>query len=154
MRRRPPRSTLMPNKTHQDWRNIARRLSQVKDALRGYRSRLASAVAAGHAPSIRQVDACIVQSQAAASGFFATLIGHAIDIPDSLRGDLERAAASAAQAYAEFAEYLANDLRRHARLADAVGADYYALASRQFLGADVDLLETYQGGSRRAGAHY
>src|SRR5699024_204062 len=80
------------------------------------------------------------------SGFFATLIGHAIDIPDSLRGDLERAAASAAQAYAEFAEYLANDLRRHARLADAVGADYYALASRQFLGADVDLLETYQGG--------
>lgn len=137
---------LMPNKTHQDWRNIARRLSQVKDALRGYRSRLASAVAAGHAPPIRQVDACIVQSQAAASGFFATLIGHAIDIPESLRGDLERAAASAAQAYAEFAEYLANDLRRHARLADAVGADYYALASRQFLGADVDLLETYQWG--------
>src|SRR5699024_2593974 len=31
-------------------------------------------------------------------------------------------------------------------LADAVGADYYALASRQFLGADVDVLETYQGG--------
>src|SRR5699024_12441239 len=73
-------------------------------------------------------------------------MGQASPIPVSLRGDLERAAASAAQAYAEFAEYLANDLRRHARLADAVGADYYELASRQFLGADVDLLETYQWG--------
>src|SRR5690625_7059212 len=63
MRRRPPRSTLFPYTTLFRSRNIARRLSQVKDALRGYRSRLASAVAAGHAPPIRQVDACIVQSQ-------------------------------------------------------------------------------------------
>jgi len=137
---------LMPNVTPQDWTHIARRLAKVKDALQGYSSRLSSAAAAGHAPSIRQVDACIDQSQTAARGFFARLIDQAIDIPDSLRKDLQRAAVSAAQAYAEFAEYLASDLRRHARLADAVGADYYALASRQFLGADVDLLETYHWG--------
>ncbi len=137
---------LMPNKSNHDWRNIARRLSQVKDALQGYSSRLTSAIAAGDAPPIRQVDACITQSQAAARGFFTTLVGQAIEVPASLRRDLERAAASAGQAYADFAEYLANDLRRHARLTDAVGADYYALASRQFLGADVDLLETYHWG--------
>src|SRR5699024_6852836 len=54
---------LMPNKTHQDWRNMATRLSHVTAAARGYTSRLASAVAAGHAPPLRQVDAGIVQSQ-------------------------------------------------------------------------------------------
>lgn len=137
---------LMPTQTHEDWRNIAARLSKVETALSGYRSRLDAAVTRGQVPAQRQVDACIFQAQAAATGFFTELIAPATQLPQALRSDLERAAAQAAEAYAGFAHYLAEDLRPCARTEDAVGADYYALASRRFLGATVDLAETYEWG--------
>lgn len=137
---------LMPAEGHEDWRNITARLTQVETALRSYRARMDKAVAAGLAPAQRQVDACILQSRAAAETFFVDLARSAPELPQSLRGDLDRAAADAAHAYADFAGYLTGELRPKARKDDAVGLDYYALASQEFLGTKIDLAETYAWG--------
>lgn len=137
---------LMPRATVGDWHNIAARLQLVSNSLSSYQHRLATAAADGHPPTVRQVDACIVQSRAAAGGFFPDLVSHAGAVPASLRSALERGATSAAQAYADFSRYLAEDLHGRARTQDAVGQNYYQLASQQFLGAQVDLAETYHWG--------
>jgi uncharacterized protein (DUF885 family) len=42
--------------------------------------------------------------------------------------------------------FLEDDLAPHAPEADAVGRDHYALASRSFVGAEIDLDETYEWG--------
>lgn len=137
---------LMPTATAEDWNNIAARLALVGTALSSYQQRLASATAAGHPPTARQIEACIVQSKAAADGFFAGLVSQATVASPSLRSALERGATAAAQAYADFSRYLAEDLHSNARSQDAVGQNYYQLASQQFLGAHIDLAETYQWG--------
>ena len=137
---------LMPTSTSEDWRNITARLTKVATALHGYRIRLDEAVAQGLAPAKRQVDACIVQAQAAAKNFFSDLAASAPELPGVLRTELDRAAGQAAAAYADFASYLQEELRDQARSADAVGQDYYALASQEFLGTRIDLAETYEWG--------
>ena len=48
--------------------------------------------------------------------------------------------------YAEFASFLRDELRPQAPQKDAVGHEPYALASRDFLGATIDLEETYHWG--------
>ncbi|GAA4111274.1 DUF885 domain-containing protein [Enteractinococcus coprophilus] len=137
---------LMPTTTSEDWRNIAARLTKVDTALHGYRIRLDEAVTKGLAPVQRQVDACIVQAQAAAENFFTDLVASAPEQPNTLRTELDRAARRAAQAYADFATYLKDELRDRARTTDAVGKEYYALASQEFLGTQIDLAETYEWG--------
>lgn len=137
---------LMPTETPQDWQNIAARLQQVDDALTGYRHRLESAVVEDHSPAQRQVSACITQAKAAATTYFSELASSAEKLDRSLHTELETAANQAAQAYADFAVYLATEVYGKARTDDAVGADYYALASRKFLGAEIDLAETYNWG--------
>jgi uncharacterized protein (DUF885 family) len=137
---------LMPTETEDDWRNIASRLNQVEAALDGYRSRLETAVADGHLPAQRQVEACITQSKAAAEQFFPTLAKKSSQVPHTLQTELQRTATQAAQAYTNFAHYLTSDLYPKSSSQDAVGAEYYTLASRRFLGAEVDLAETYDWG--------
>lgn len=44
------------------------------------------------------------------------------------------------------ADFLDHDLAPHAPKADAVGREHYALASRYFVGAEIDLDETYGWG--------
>src|SRR5690625_4573014 len=137
---------LMPTETTEDWQNIAARLSQVESALAGYRGRLELALSQGHAPAQRQIDACITQATAAANDFFPNFISSADGIDQTLHTELERSASQASQAYADLADYLATELHARARTEDAVGAAYYALASRKFLGAEIDLAETYEWG--------
>lgn len=137
---------LMPTETPEDWSNIAARLSKVDTALSGYRARLNKAVEDGLPPAQRQVEACVVQAQAAAENFFTDLVASASEQSSTLRTDLDRGARQAAAAYADFATYLKEDLHDQARSYDAVGQDYYALASQEFLGSKVDLAETYEWG--------
>ena len=137
---------LMPTDTAEDWRNIAARLTQVETALAGYQGRLDAAVEQGSPPAQRQVDACIRQSQTAAQGFFPELLASAKGLEPALHSELVQTTARASQAYADFAQDLATQLYPAARPEDAVGTEYYALASRRFLGAEVDLAETYQWG--------
>jgi uncharacterized protein (DUF885 family) len=87
-------------------------------------------------------------SFAAEDGFFRELVdkGRAAGAPESVVADLERGAASAAEAYTGLSRFLREELAPHAPQKDAVGREHYALASRSFVGATIDLDETYEWG--------
>ena len=75
--------------------------------------------------------------------FFAGLVAGA---PDDARGRLTDAAGGAAAAFAEFGRFLETELAPLGREREAVGRERYALESRRFLGATIDLEETYAWG--------
>ncbi len=62
-----------------------------------------------------------------------------------MSAELERAGAAAAEAYGTLQQFL-RELEPDAPSADAAGRDRYRLWSRVFLGAEVDLDETYEWG--------
>ncbi|BCW82087.1 DUF885 domain-containing protein [Arthrobacter sp. NicSoilC5] len=143
---------LMPTGTEQDWEHIAGRAHNVPAAISGYTESLRMAKDAGKVAAARQVR--IVSEQvskyAAGDGFFAKLAaGAATDagpLPTALQEKLDAGAAAARRAYAGLAEFLRTELLPAAPEKDAVGRARYALASRSFLGAEVDLEETYAWG--------
>ncbi len=143
---------LMPTATEHDWGIIARKLGNVAGALQGYTETLREGIAAGNTPARRQVVEVLGQAQrnAAADGFFPEFAAEAAieggEIPDALRTDLARNAAAAAAAYDDFARFLETELAPAAREQDAVGRELYGLMSRRFLGATIDLDETYEWG--------
>ena len=148
---------LMSTETAGDWELVAQRLRAVPSAVAGYRVSLAEGAARNLTPALRQVTEVAAQARrtagsATAPGYFATLVQAASGTPETpavdaaLARELESAAAEAAAAYAEFAGFLETDLAPRAPEADAFGRDRYALASEGFLGARVDLDETYEWG--------
>ncbi|GAB5076957.1 DUF885 domain-containing protein [Arthrobacter sp. AD-310] len=143
---------LMPTDTAQDWANIAGRAHNVPGAIAGYIESLAMARDAGRVAAARQVRIVIEQATkyAAEDGFFARLAAGAATGAGPLTADvqekLDAGAAAARGAYTRLAEFLKNELLPAAPEKDAVGRARYALASRAFLGATVDLEETYAWG--------
>jgi uncharacterized protein (DUF885 family) len=143
---------LVPTASENDWVNIAKRMHNLPAAMDGYIETLRAGIAHGNVPAIRQVREIITQAnkQVADSGFFFQLAADAkIDggeIPESLQNDLAAGAQQSANAYATLAGFLRNELAEHALERDGVGREIYALASRDFLGAVVDLDETYEWG--------
>lgn len=140
---------LMPTDTEQDWATMATRLGAVPAALAGYRDSLRLAADRGDVAPVRQVRACVTQiaDNLGPDGFFARLVGGApAELPATLQAELGRAAAGAQDAYAALSAMLADELLPRAPEADAVGAERYALHSRNFLGTTVDLAESYAWG--------
>lgn len=144
---------LMPTGTERDWSEIAGRLENLPGAMDGYIETLRLGIERGVTPAQRQVREVIDQARrhAAPDGFFRTFTDSAtVDeggkIPDSLRADLARGAERSAAAYASLAAFLAEELLPVAQHEDAVGRELYALHSRRFLGATIDLDETYEWG--------
>jgi uncharacterized protein (DUF885 family) len=144
---------IAPATTVTDWELNLRRLRGVADALDGVRESLHKAVADGHRPARRQVEAVAEQAAefGAPDGFFDTLVSGAQPVvgpltDGGLAGDLRRAAAEAAAAYTGFARWVREDLLPVSSERDAVGRDLYPLYSRGFLGTSVDLDETYAWG--------
>jgi uncharacterized protein (DUF885 family) len=143
---------LVPTDTEDDWANVAKRLHNLPAAMDGYIETLRSGIAAGNVPAIRQVREVLAQAnkQVADTGFFFEFTGSAkageAELPQSLKADLASGAAESAAAYAKLASFLTDELASHAPEKDAVGRELYALASRDFLGATVDLDETYEWG--------
>lgn len=146
---------LMRTESDDDVATVARRMAQVPRALADYRTSLTAAADAGKVVARRQVDRCAEQCDTYSGrtgpgpGFFRGL-AESLD-PDGVRGpalgaDLRRAAQAADAAYGELGDFLRTDLAPRAPAADAVGRERYALASREFLGATVDLDETYAWG--------
>jgi len=140
---------LMPTESEEDWSNIAARLRAVPEAVAGYRRTLAQEADAGRVVATRQYVevAGQIRNWTGRSGdigdFFAGLVAAG---PDPMRSDLERAAAGASAAYADFGTFLEQELAPRGREKEAVGREHYALASRRYLGAVVDLEETYAWG--------
>lgn len=143
---------LMPTDTAEHWEHIAGRAANVAEAIDGYIASLRSARDAGKVSAVRQVKIVIEQTSkyAAADGFFAKLAAEAtIDgqpLPAELQEKLDVGAAVARSAYLRLAAFLEAELLPYAPEKDAVGRERYALASRSFLGATVDLEETYAWG--------
>jgi len=144
---------LMPTDTEQDWSDIAGRLKNLPGALDGYIETLRLGIAQGVTPAKRQVREVIEQARkhAAADGFFANFAGSATlaedaPLPESASRDLVRGAEVAAAAYAALADFMSTELLPAAQEQDGVGREIYALNSRQFLGAKIDLDETYEWG--------
>lgn len=142
---------LMPTDTAEQWEHIAGRLENLPVALAGYTASLIASKDAGHVAAVRQVDIVIEQARAhgTGEGFFPSLTARAQAadvVPAELAQRIRAGAEQAAQAYRDFADVLELELRPHAPTADAVGIEQYHLASRVFLGAEIDLEETYRWG--------
>jgi uncharacterized protein (DUF885 family) len=139
---------LMPVHGEQAQRNLADRMSDVASAYAGLRRTYMDAAAQGCIAPRRQVLACVKQCadwSAAGSDFYSSLVART-RAAGTIRADLDRAAASARRATAEFGRFLETELLPHARKRDAAGRDRYGLASRAFLGAEIDLDEAYAWG--------
>ncbi|HEX3004525.1 MAG TPA: DUF885 domain-containing protein, partial [Angustibacter sp.] len=143
---------LMSKDTADDWSTIATRLTRTPEAMQRYVASLRTGIARGVTPARRQVEKCAAQAEqhASANGFFAELASGAragdAELPTSVSSDLTNAAGVAAQAFGELATFLREELLPVARTEDAVGREEYQLRSRYFLGATVDLDETYEWG--------
>ncbi|MEO7448935.1 MAG: DUF885 domain-containing protein [Humibacillus sp.] len=145
---------LMPQATEADWSVLATRLGRIPAALEGYRASLLLARDRGQVSPRRQVQACAEQSRDLTTddGYFSALVSGATVGESALGGDVREALAtsarSAATAYGEMADWLEHELLPQAPEADACGPERYALESRYFLGAAVDLEETYRWGQQ------
>ncbi|RGE23799.1 DUF885 domain-containing protein [Leucobacter sp. wl10] len=142
---------LMPTDSPEGWELVAARLRAVPGALTGYRASLSEGVSRGLVPAARQVEAVAAQALRTAGtvedpGFFARLAASAGEAPAALSLELASAAAAASSAYTDLASFLERELAPHAPASDAFGRERYELASEAFLGARVDLDETYEWG--------
>ncbi|MEQ6902419.1 DUF885 domain-containing protein [Nocardioides sp. YIM 152588] len=140
---------LMPTETAEQWDAIGERLAAIPAALDGYRTTLSAEADAGRVSARRQYLKVADQirgwtgQQGAGGDFFKNLVAPA---PDAQRERLLAAAEQASAACAELGRFTETDLAPRGREVDGVGRDHYALASRYFLGAEVDLEETYRWG--------
>ncbi|MBD7957887.1 DUF885 domain-containing protein [Microbacterium sp. Sa4CUA7] len=143
---------LMPTDTVEDWGVVSERLRALPAALSGYIETLREGIAQGVVPARRQVLEVVTQIGRYTSdvGFFAGFAAEAAPaeghLPASLARDLTDNSNAARVAYDELASFLATELAPEASETDAVGRELYALHSRRFLGAEIDLDETYEWG--------
>jgi uncharacterized protein (DUF885 family) len=144
---------LMPLSGEPAASNIAARLAQVPRAVAQIRQTLNTAADAGHIAPRQQIievaKQCDIWVNPDGDDFFPALAARvqaAGPLPDTLRAELDRAAAAAATATAEFGQYLRTELAPRGREKQAAGRERYELASRYFLGATIDLDETYAWG--------
>ena len=144
---------LMPTESTEHWEAIGRRMSALPDALAGYQESLRAAAVEDKVAARRQIEACIAQAEELAdeqTSFFTTFVAGAR--PDgsepsgALAGLLTTGAAEARRAYGELSQMLRRELAPKAGTRDGVGRERYELWSRYFLGAVVDLDETYEWG--------
>ncbi len=143
---------LSPTETEEDWRNLVGRMNSVGGALSGYVETLRAGIHHKNTPARRQIKevAKQVKQLTSSNGFFIDFAKSATaggeELPKSLRKDLKRAAESATQSYLLFGNFLTGELLDASKKRDAVGREHYQLTSREFLGATVDLDETYEWG--------
>lgn len=148
---------LMPTDSVDDWGVIAARLGALPTALAGYIETLREGIARGVVPARRQVTEVVSQiaRYTGDDGFFAAFVREAApsegQLPASLARDLADNAGAARVAYDELAAFLSTELAAAASEKDAVGREHYALMSRRFLGATIDLDETYEWGIEELG---
>jgi len=142
---------LMPTEGEEAWAAIDARLAAVPGSVQDYRVTLAEEAARGNVAAARQYAEVADQvrnwtGQAGEGGdFFAGLVARS-GVDGALRSQLDRHAAAASRAFADFGLFLEDEMEPRGRDREAVGRDHYALASRYFLGAEVDLEQTYLWG--------
>ncbi|MFC7456535.1 DUF885 domain-containing protein [Brachybacterium sp. GCM10030267] len=136
----------MPAETAEDWEVIAERMAAMPGSLATWAESLREAADHGVISARRQLVLGAEQARgyAAENGFFETFAASAVG-DGTQRERVARASRAAAEGYLELADFL-DSLAERAPAADAIGRDAYRLASRTFLGTEVDLDETYAWG--------
>ncbi|WP_347351381.1 DUF885 domain-containing protein [Intrasporangium sp.] len=151
---------LMPQQTADDWVVLATRMARIPAALEQYRQSLLAGLDRGLVAPARQVRETAAQCRdlTADDAYFATLAtgatvtdgaGEPALLEGAARDRLTDATRAAAAAYHDIADWLERELLGHAPEPDACGRDRYQLESRSFLGATVDLEETYRWGKEQ-----
>jgi len=139
---------LMPTEGEEAQRNIAARMAAVPAAYADLRQTYAEAARHSPVAARRQVIECAKQCaqwSAPGNSFYRGLVDRT-GATGALLADLTAAADAASAATAELGKFLETELLPLAPDRDAVGRDRYALASRSFLGATIDLDEAYAWG--------
>jgi uncharacterized protein (DUF885 family) len=140
---------LMPTEGEEAVAAIAARLGQVPRALEQYRRTLLDSADAGNVSARAQLlavaDQCDAWTDPDRDDFFHSLAG-GLTASGALEPELRKAAAAATAATAAFGEFLRAELAPRGREKQAAGRERYELASQYFLGAKVDLDETYAWG--------
>ena len=139
---------LMPTEGEEAQRNIAARMAAIPAAYASLQQTFAEAARQNRIAARRQVVECAKQCaqwSAPGGGFYRGLVGRT-GATGALLADLTAAADAASAATAELGKFLETELLPLAPERDAVGRDRYALASRSFLGAVIDLDEAYAWG--------
>jgi uncharacterized protein (DUF885 family) len=132
---------------------IVDRLGAVPTALAQLRTTLLGAAQAGHVSAKQQIievaKQCAIWTDPAGDDFYPALarrVAEAGDLPAALRAELDRNATAADSATADFGRFLREELVALGRDNQATGRERYELASQYFLGARIDLDETYAWG--------
>ena len=151
---------LMPHETEEHWSNIAARLKLVPQTLAGYQQTLSTGLREELYSSKRQASECAEQARvfgglAASDGkpsFFTTLktifdkTSNENGFSDALAADMAEGITAAMQGYADVYAYLRDEYLPNTSEHEAAGRDRYQLMSRAFLGAKIDIDETYRWG--------
>ncbi|GAA3606933.1 DUF885 domain-containing protein [Microlunatus ginsengisoli] len=141
---------LMPDGTAQAWEAIVERVRTLGRPLTEIAETLQREADQGHVSARRQILATVDQVGGWIGGdddYFAALADRIpTELRDGVVDQLTEVSASARESLGRFADWLRSELAPRGREVDAVGREQYELESRYFLGAVVDLDETYQWG--------
>ena len=140
---------LMPTEGEEAVAAIAARLAAVPAALEGLRVTLSDEARKGNVVASRQYAEVAEQvrrwtGQTGDAGDFFLGLVERIEVED--RTELRALAGAASAATAAFGLFLSDELEPQGKDKEGVGREVYGLASRYFLGAEVDLDETYAWG--------
>lgn len=135
---------LMPKQSDQDFANIALRLHAVEKAHKEWIGTISEVAKGGKTTAQRQVRGVITQLESYAHGGYSQMCAN-FD-PTGKYPDIHSAAKVAEKSSAQTAAYLKDEYLPLANPNDAVGAQRYAIWSRYFTGAELDLRATYEWG--------
>ena len=140
---------LMPTEGEEAVANIATRLRYIPETLAQYQATLLAEAADGNVSSRTQImevaTQCANWTDPSGDDFYPGLVRR-LTASGALRSELDKGAEDAAAATTAFGRFLREELAPRGRDKQAVGRDHYSLASRYFLGATIDLDETYAWG--------
>ena len=138
---------LLPTDSAAGWETISKTMAALPRSIDGYRESLRYARdQLDRVPARLQIERVADQADALgqADSRFTTIAKEAGSTTgETLARELSSHAQSARAAFSSLAHFLRTELTQHAPENEACGRDDYALLSREFLGAEVDLEETY-----------
>jgi uncharacterized protein (DUF885 family) len=135
----------LPATTAADWQALAGHLHGVGPALDAYRATLSRSADRGHiaAPSLIAGVAAQCRGWIADDGFYTGLVGRA---PEAARPAVAAGVTAARAGTAAFADFLSGELLPRSDRPERAGRERYACTAAAFLGAQIDLDETYGWG--------